>query len=161
MTRLVVFSVSCILFFVVLGLSSYKELPVSNERFNYEELKKSHEARVATLSELEKKRAEMLAPKVAVEEEVVEEVLVVLDTPELEAGHKIYGKCISCHGKKGEGKVGQKAPKVGGQLQWYLVQSITQIRDQVRVNKKMYPFVKKLSDEDIQNVSTYISKLPW
>jgi cytochrome c553 len=75
-------------------------------------------------------------------------------------GAKIFKKCISCHGKKGMGKKSQKAPMIAGQYAWYLESQIKAIRDKVRKNKnakKMYPFVKKLSDADIAAVAKYIS----
>lgn len=78
-------------------------------------------------------------------------------------GAKLYKKCISCHGKDGYGKKSQKAPSIAGQYDWYIIDQVTQIRDKKRENKntkKMYPFVKKLSDGDIKALADYISKMP-
>lgn len=78
-------------------------------------------------------------------------------------GANLYKKCTSCHGKDGLGKKSQKAPMLAGQYDWYLVSQLKAIRDKVRVNKntnKMYPFVKKLSDQDFADIAAYVSSLP-
>jgi cytochrome c553 len=52
---------------------------------------------------------------------------------------------------------------LAGQFDWYLVSQLKAIRDKVRVNKntnKMYPFVKKLSDQDFADIAAYVSSLP-
>ena len=61
----------------------------------------------------------------------------------------------------GEGKKSQKAPKVAGQYLWYLKKQINDMKKKIRVNKVMDPFVKKLSVEEIADLSLYMSKLPW
>jgi cytochrome c553 len=74
---------------------------------------------------------------------------------------KLYKKCISCHGKKGMGKKSQKAPMIAGQYAWYIETQVKAIRDKKRVSKntkKMYPFVKKLTDDQIKELAGYISK---
>jgi cytochrome c553 len=86
-----------------------------------------------------------------------------LSAQDSEQGKVLYKKCITCHGKKGYGKKSQKAPMIAGQYDWYLVDHITQIRDKKRNNsnaKKMYPFVKNLSDEEIAHLAAYISTMP-
>lgn len=74
----------------------------------------------------------------------------------------LYKKCISCHGKQGEGKKSMKAPKIAGQHSWYLENQLKLIRDKKRTSgysKRMYPFVKKLSDKDIKALSDYLEGL--
>ena len=77
-------------------------------------------------------------------------------------GEVLFRKCVSCHGKDGYGKKSQKAPLIAGQYDWYVESQIMQIRDEKRVNKntkKMYPFVKKLSDGEIGDLAAYISSM--
>lgn len=78
-------------------------------------------------------------------------------------GKKLYTKCISCHGMNGLGKKSQGAPMIAAQQDWYIVKQIKDIRDQRRTNgnsKRMYPFVKNLTDSEVQDLAAYISKLP-
>lgn len=160
MTRVMMFIVAATLILGVIGLGSYTKIPVNNERFSYEAQKEKHEAKVALHEELEEKlNAE---PAEEVEEEVVEEgPVVVLDTPQLEKGHALYQKCISCHGKKGEGKKAQKAPRLGGQMAWYITSSLKAMKDGTRPNKVMNPYLKKLEEQDFIDLGVYISKMPW
>jgi cytochrome c553 len=82
----------------------------------------------------------------------------------LESGAKLYKKCIACHGKDGMGKKSQKAPMIAGQYDWYIKSQVTAIKTKKRNNantKKMYPFVKKLSDQDIDDLAAYISGLKF
>jgi cytochrome c553 len=68
-------------------------------------------------------------------------------------------KCMSCHGKNAEGKKSQKAPKLAGQHAWYLESQIKLIRDKKRKSghsKRMYPFVKKLTNKEIKEVAKYL-----
>ncbi len=78
---------------------------------------------------------------------------------------KLYKKkCVSCHGKQGEGKKSQKAPRIGGQYEWYIESQINDIKSKKRKNgnsKKMVTFVKKLKDEEIKALSKYIAGLEW
>jgi cytochrome c553 len=127
------------------------------ERFNFDKAKEAHEKKVAELEKL--KNPKPVEKKVEV---VVQKgPLVELVSDELKRGHDLYAKCILCHGKRGEGKKSQKAPAVGGQFEWYLKTQITNMRDGVRINKVMNPYVRKLSDQDIADLSLYMSKLPY
>lgn len=161
MTRLVLFISFLVAVVLVMSLGSFKSLTVDNKTFTYEEVKKSHEEKLATIQELED--AKIAAMKKATEEEetVEEGPLVVLDTPQLESGHSLYGKCIVCHGKAGEGKKSQNAPAIGGQFDWYLEKQVVAMQTGERVNKVMMPYIRNLSAQDIKDLSAYISKLPW
>lgn len=144
----------------VLSLGKFKKIPVNNNKFNFEAQKTKHEQHLSTLGELNKAKN----PKSEATDEKKpqkKEFVVVLDTPELERGHKLYGKCIACHGKMGEGKKSQKAPRVGGQMAWYLEKSLADMKSKARVNKVMDPYIKKLTQEDFRALAAYISKLPW
>ena len=74
-------------------------------------------------------------------------------------GASLYKKCIVCHGKGGEGKRSQKAPRIGGQFDWYIYQQLKDIKSMVRKNEAMMPYVKNLSDQDFKDLSAYISSL--
>ena len=141
----------------VLSLSKYKNIPVNNEKFNFETQQENYKKHVSLVHELNNPKKE----EVKEVKEEKKEFVVVLDTPELERGHKLYGKCIACHGKMGEGKKAQKAPRIGGQMAWYLESSLTAMKSKERVNKVMDPYIKKLNQDDFKALAAYISKLPW
>lgn len=142
----------------VLSLGKFKNLPVENKKFNFEEQKLKHEKHIATLHELE--MAKHAKPE-AEEKKEKKEFVVVLDTPELEKGHSLYGKCIACHGKLGQGKKSQKAPRIGGQMAWYIEKSLSAMKSQERINKVMDPYLKNLEPQDFKALAAYIEKLPW
>lgn len=159
MTRLLVFIGVLIAFVWALAMSSYKSLPVLNEKFNIATVEKNH-------AEKQKLIAELTAPKhekAEDEEVVVTEYAPVVDlnTEELVRGHKLYSKCISCHGKGGEGKASQKAPFIGGQFDWYIEKQVNDMKSGVRSNPVMEPFIKGLSAQDVKDLAAYVSKLPW
>lgn len=82
---------------------------------------------------------------------------------ELAAAEKIYAdKCVSCHGRGGEGDASQFYPRLSGQHFKYLVREMIDIRDGVRLNSnpRMVEVVKGMPDATIQMVSDYISRLP-
>lgn len=159
MTRLLVFLSVLVGFVIILALSTYKNLPVNNEKFNF---KKSSEAYHAHQELV----AAITAPK---EAEVKEEVAAVatapkieLNTPELVNGEKVFSKCLACHGAFGEGKPSQKAAHIGGQYDWYIQKQLTDMKAGiVRINEAMVPTLKGLSEKDIKDVAIYVSKLPW
>ena len=74
---------------------------------------------------------------------------------DVEKGASLYKKCIVCHGKNGEGKRSQKAPRIGGQFDWYIYQQLKDIKSMVRKNDAMMPYVKNLSDQDFKDLSTF------
>ncbi len=158
MNRLVVFIILMASLVTVLTLKNYKSLPISNQKFDMKKAEEAHEAHKKELIELAKRQE----PKKKVVEEVKEEgPLVVLDSPQLQRGDALYKKCIVCHGKRAEGKKSQNAPRLGGQFDWYLEKQITAMRDGERINQKMLPYVKKLSNQDIKDLAAYLSKVPW
>lgn len=77
-------------------------------------------------------------------------------------GAKLYSanNCIQCHGEKGEGNPAEQAPKIAGQLDWYIVSSIEAFQAGVdRKNPKMLPYIKSLSKQDIADLAAYISAM--
>jgi cytochrome c553 len=156
MTRLVIFVAFVCAIVALMFQTKNKTVAFSNERFNLTKVENEIKAREDML-------ALMHAPVVAVVEEVVEEKMpeIVLDTPALKNGAEVYAKCILCHGKYGEGKLSQKAPRIGGQDKEYLEEQILDMQSGARVNQVMMPYVKALTAQDISDVSEYLSKYPW
>jgi cytochrome c553 len=62
--------------------------------------------------------------------------------------------CSACHGADGNSMMGDW-PSLAGQHESYLITQITAMRDGLRVNLLMAPFVAGLSDEDIIDLSAY------
>ena len=157
MSRLGIFCLFLTMLEGLFSLKSYMDHPVNKERFDIAKAEADYKAHVAQMKELE----EMRKPKIkVVEEVVVEGPLVVLDTPELERGSKLYAKCIVCHGRKGEGKKAQNAPKLGGQHAWYIENQLAAMKSGERINKVMLPYLKKLGAQEFKDLGIYISKLP-
>ena len=155
MTRIIVFAISVVGLLGILSLRKYKSEPVSNKKFSFEAEAKDWKTFQAKLNPVKKvKKAIAAAPK-------AKQFAVVLDTDELKNGKKLYSKCIVCHGKLGEGKSAQNAPKIGGQYAWYLEEQVVNMQKGLRVNKAMLPYIKKLSTQDISDISAYVAKLPW
>ena len=157
MAKLIWFVALVISLTLVFVLKSYKSLPVDNTNFQTQ-VKMEKEA-------VEKARQEALAAAKALEEAAnsKKEPELVLDTPELQNGHEVYfkkGKCITCHGNKGQGKKSQQAPKLAGQHDWYVYSSLVKVKNGERVVEKMYPYLRSLSDQDFKDVALYLSKLP-
>ena len=162
MTRLVILLVTLTSFGLLFQLGSGKKLKVSNENFQYEKVKKAHLAKV----ELENRPKKQDIPVPKKEETGGAKAKFppfALDTEELQNGYQVYmkkGKCITCHGKRGEGKKGQLAPKLAAQHDWYLYKQLKDFKAGRRINRKMQPFLRGLSDKDFADVSLYLSKLP-
>jgi len=160
MGRLTFFLLTIVGLAVVYTLRTYQVVEVKNERFDFEKAKKAHADKVKEIEELEKIQAALYAPKVVEEEAVAQGPLVELTTPQLQRGHDLYAKCIVCHGKRGEGKKSQNAPAIGGQHDWYVVSQLQSMKDQVRVNKVMDPYLRKLGSQEFADLAAYIAKLP-
>ena len=152
MGKLVTFLITLLGLVIVSSLVKYRELPTTSERFSFEKASEAHSQKLKELAELEAKREEHLHPKVV--EEVVETgPVVVLDTPELQRGSDLYQKCIVCHGKLGEGKKGQNAPRIGGQLDWYIELQLSNMKSGARVNAVMNPYLKPLEAQDFKDLA--------
>ena len=74
-------------------------------------------------------------------------------------GQTLYKKCIACHGKKGEGKKSQKAPRLAGQYSWYTYTQLINFKAEERINPKMLPFIKNMSKKDFADLASYIEGL--
>jgi len=158
MTRLTVFLSVLTGIVLVLTLSTFKNVNVSNSKFDFNQAKEAHKAYV---EKIEKAKESAMNPHPEVEEVKEIEFKVDLNTPELVNGNKVYSKCIACHGKIGEGKSAQKAPHIGGQYDWYIEKQLVDMKSGARINDAMVPTLKGLSDQDMKDVAVYVSKLPW
>lgn len=90
-------------------------------------------------------------------------VSMVFAAGDLEKGKQLFGKCAACHNSDGMGKKSQMAPMLAGQYDWYIVKQVHAIKNKERDNAntaKMYPFVKGLSDQEIEDLAAYIQSLP-
>lgn len=70
-------------------------------------------------------------------------------------GAKLYASCVSCHGQNGAGSVAQKAPRLAGQYDWYIVTSLNDYKKGAR----LHPNMKALSSQDMQDLAAHISRL--
>lgn len=79
---------------------------------------------------------------------------------DLAKGAELYKQCIVCHGTKGEGIPTQKAPRISGQYDWYVLKQLQDIKaGSNRKNPVMVPILNKLSEQDFKDLSAYVSKL--
>lgn len=74
-------------------------------------------------------------------------------------GEALFKQCILCHGEKGDGNPAQKAPRISGQYDWYIIKQLEDMKAQKRKNPIMNPFLSKLSSGDMKDLAAYISKL--
>jgi len=157
MARLVYFLVFVLGLVMIMNITGYQDQKIDSGKFDFEKLAEINKKKAAEIKEL------MQPKKVVVEvkQVKVEGPLVDLNTDQLKNGAALYKKCLTCHGKRGEGKKGQKAPAIGGQFAWYLNSQITNMQTGVRINKIMMSYIKKLTPEDVSDLSEYISKLPY
>lgn len=83
------------------------------------------------------------------------------DAADADAGKKLYKKeCRSCHGPTAKGLASY--PKLRGQSAEYLSDKLTRYRAGEKFGPNtplMAPKAKKLSDEDIANISAFITSL--
>ncbi|GAA6151998.1 c-type cytochrome [Pseudoteredinibacter isoporae] len=67
--------------------------------------------------------------------------------------------CATCHGMKGQSN-NDIWPNLAGQKAGYLAQEIRHIRDGIRIEPTMKPFVQSLSDEQIDALAKYYAAQP-
>jgi cytochrome c553 len=80
----------------------------------------------------------------------------------LDRGRSLYeNHCVKCHQERGEGERERFFPRVANQHYNYLLRQMIQIRDGVRrnANPKMVKVVKPYSDQDLEAVADYMSRL--
>ncbi len=84
------------------------------------------------------------------------------DGKNLDAGESIYRKrCLQCHGDKAQGNNEAFFPGLKGQHEAYLWRQLKWIRDGYRknANAAMVIEVKALSDDELETVADYLSRL--
>jgi cytochrome c553 len=156
MARLIIFVVFLLCLGYSLSLLSFKEITPDNKPFDIAVAEKNYKAFQEEIAK--KEEVEEVATEVKEEKPVFK---VVLDTPELVLAEKLYSKnCVTCHGKQGQGKKSQKAPRIASQHEWYLSEQLILMKRGIRVNEKMNPQLKKLSEEELKYIATYLSKFP-
>ena len=74
-------------------------------------------------------------------------------------GADLYKACIRCHGEFGEGKVSEKAPQIAGQFDWYIKKALSDFKSGARKNPTMFPYVKNLTQDNFNDLATYVSQL--
>ncbi len=91
---------------------------------------------------------------------------VLADDNAVTRGEEVYDDCSICHGDYAEGGEDYGAPKLAGQLDWYLVRQIQNFRDEIRGTHKddefgpvMQPMAVDLDDQAIDDVVAYIMTL--
>lgn len=80
------------------------------------------------------------------------------DVDSLNAGKKSARVCGSCHGPKGVARV-DSYPSLAGQSASYLAKQLRAYRDGTRVDPQMSVMAKRLSDEEIVNISAWYASL--
>ena len=89
-------------------------------------------------------------------------VKLILNTDDLKKAHELYTKtaqCITCHGDRGQGMKEQLAPAIAGQHDWYVYEQLILMKKGERLNEKMMPYLKNLTEADFKVLSEYIAKL--
>jgi cytochrome c553 len=82
-----------------------------------------------------------------------------LQAQDASKGAVLFKQCILCHGEKGDGNPAQKAPRISGQYDWYIIKQLGDIKAGRRKNPIMNPFLAKLTPEDFKDLAAFISKL--
>ena len=78
---------------------------------------------------------------------------------DLEKGKEINGTCAACHSDNGQGGKKGEYPRIAGQRANYIESQLRNFRARIRLNIPMYPYTqeRELTDEDIKDVSAYLS----
>lgn len=102
------------------------------------------------------------APSVS-KEDVVQESAMPTDEPTQMTGEMIYTqKCASCHGQQGERKALGTSQIISTFSEQSIIDALKGYKEGTYGGERkmlMAPHAKALSDEDIANVSRYISEL--
>lgn len=79
----------------------------------------------------------------------------------MEKGKEINGTCAACHGEHGQGGKKGEYPRLAGQRAAYIADQLKSFRSRTRINIPMFPYTqeRELSDEDIKDISAYLSSI--
>lgn len=80
---------------------------------------------------------------------------------DMDKGKEINGTCAACHSEHGQGGKKGEYPRLAGQRAAYIADQLKNFRARTRVNIPMYPYTqeRELSDEDIKDISAYLSSI--
>lgn len=80
---------------------------------------------------------------------------------DLEKGREINNVCAGCHGDNAQGGKKGEYPRLAGQPTGFLESQLKAFRARKRVNIPMFPYTqdRELPDEDIRDVSAYLSSI--
>ena len=84
--------------------------------------------------------------------------LVAAQAGDARAGRQKLTTCQGCHGLDGLSK-NPESPNLAGQIESYLVRSLTAYKSGERKNESMNIVAKDLSDEDIADVAAYYASI--
>ena len=91
---------------------------------------------------------------------------VMADDDAVSRGEEVYDDCSICHGDDAEGGEDYGAPKLAGQLDWYLIRQLKNFRGEIRGTHEddefgpvMQPMATDLDDQAIEDVVAYIMTL--
>ncbi|MGB3725742.1 MAG: cytochrome c [Glaciecola sp.] len=76
----------------------------------------------------------------------------------VDSGQEKSAICGQCHGKNGIAII-PIYPNLAGQKEAYMVLQLQAFRDGQRINAAMSPHARKLSDQDIADLSAYYARL--
>jgi cytochrome c553 len=68
-------------------------------------------------------------------------------------------QCGACHGEDGNSQQ-EKIPSLAGQPEFFVLNQLFLMREGVRVVEPMMPFVKELTDEELDALAKHFAKLP-
>jgi len=83
----------------------------------------------------------------------------LMATGNAENGKQKAAACFACHGADGN-SIDPQYPRIAGQYNLYLQHVLHEYKDGQRNNPIMKGMVATLSDQDIEDISTYFSSLP-
>ena len=67
--------------------------------------------------------------------------------------------CLACHGEKGQSE-NPEIPSLGAQQQNFVLVQLYMFREKLREVEVMNQMAKGMTDDDLRNISEFISKLP-
>ena len=79
---------------------------------------------------------------------------------DIEAGKAKAVVCQACHSADGNAGTDAQYPRLAGQYHDYMARALHEYKNGERKNPIMAGFAATLSDQDIENVTTYFASLP-
>ena len=79
---------------------------------------------------------------------------------DIEAGKAKAVVCQACHGADGNAGVDPQYPRLAGQYHDYLARALHEYKNGERKNAVMAGMAATLTEQDIENVSSYFASLP-